>query len=118
MNCKEQQRHWRLQRVQSYLFRLPISPYRAIVFGSVARGDFIRESDTDLLVVSDELPETVKARINLLFELRDQTPEIEPIGWLEREYQQRRAAGDPFIPILEKEGIFLPEGIDRKSAVQ
>lgn len=109
---KEQQRLWRLQRVQLYLSQLPFSCYKAIVFGSVARQDFIRESDTDLLIISNEFPESVKARINLLFDLRDATPEIEPIGWRQQEYEQRKAQGDPFIAILEREGLILVERLD------
>lgn len=105
MKDRKAQRDWRLQRVKSYLAKLPLSQYRAIVFGSVGRGDFIRESDTDLLVISDELPMSIKARIDLLFEIRDQTPEIEPIGWLEQEYMQRRLNNDPFALRLEEEGI-------------
>lgn len=102
---KKQQRSLRLQRVKLYLSKLPLYHYTAIVFGSVAREDFIQESDTDLIVISDEFPESVKRRIDMLFDLRDATPEIEPIGWLEREYQQRKAQGDPFIALLEREGL-------------
>ncbi|MDW8470041.1 MAG: nucleotidyltransferase domain-containing protein [Burkholderiales bacterium] len=46
----------RLARVRRYLAALGLRRWRAIVFGSVGRGDFTAESDTDLLVVSDELP--------------------------------------------------------------
>ena len=41
----------RLERVRRYLRTLGLMRYRALVFGSVARGDFTAESDTDLLVV-------------------------------------------------------------------
>ncbi|MEB3289986.1 MAG: nucleotidyltransferase domain-containing protein [Leptolyngbya sp.] len=96
---------WRAQRIQTYLSRLPLQHYRAIVFGSVARGDFILESDTDLLIISDELPPSPKARLDILFDPRLETPEIEPIGWREEDYQRRKAAGDPFLRVLEQEGI-------------
>ncbi len=102
---KQARLRWRSQRIQHYLSALPLTHYRAIVFGSVARGDFIQESDTDLLIISDELPESSKARLDLLFEYRDQTPEIEPIGWREVDYQRRKAQGDPFLNVLETEGI-------------
>jgi predicted nucleotidyltransferase len=71
----------RLARVQRYLAALGLERYRAIVFGSVARGDFTADSDTDLLVVSDEQPVNPKARVDVLFDIRDMAPEIEPIGW-------------------------------------
>jgi len=106
---KEARLRWRSQRIQQYLSCLPLTHYRAIVFGSVARGDFILESDTDLLIISDELPESPQARLDLLFECRDSTPEIEPIGWREVDYQRRKAQGDLFLTILETEGIAWEE---------
>lgn len=95
----------RLERVHRYLAALGLERYRAIVFGSVARGDFTADSDTDLLVVSDELPASPKARVNLLFDLRDMAPEIEPIGWREADWARRDAEGDPFIGVLTREGM-------------
>lgn len=65
----------------------------------------ILESDTDLLIISDELPKSPKDRLDILFDLRLETPEIEPIGWREDDYQRRRAAGDPFLAVLDQEGI-------------
>jgi hypothetical protein len=44
-----------------------------------------------------------------LFECRDSTPEIEPIGWREVDYQRRKAQGDLFLTILETEGIAWEE---------
>lgn len=102
---KKEQRKWRSRRVEQYLSRLPFSQYRAIIFGSVARGDFIQESDTDLLIITNEFPPSMKGRLDILFDLRDETPEIEPIGWREDEYQNRKANGDPFIQVLETEGV-------------
>jgi predicted nucleotidyltransferase len=97
----------RLERVHRYLAALGIKRYRAIVFGSVARGDFTADSDTDLLVVSDELPANPKARVNVLFDIRDLAPEIEPIGWREADWARREAEGDPFIGVLRREGMAL-----------
>jgi predicted nucleotidyltransferase len=37
----------RLARLQRYLAALGLERHRAIVFGSVARGDFTADSDTD-----------------------------------------------------------------------
>jgi predicted nucleotidyltransferase len=97
----------RLERVQRHLAALGLERYRAIVFGSVARGDFTADSDTDLLVVSDELPVNPKARVDVLFDIRDMAPEIEPIGWREADWTRREAGGDPFIGVLRREGIAL-----------
>ncbi|MFH7241433.1 MAG: nucleotidyltransferase domain-containing protein [Spirulina sp.] len=96
---------WRAQRIQQYLNHLPLRHYRAIIFGSVARGDFTLESDTDLLIISDELPESPKARLDILCDPRLATPEIEPLGWRETDYQRRRQNGDPFLVVLDQEGL-------------
>lgn len=96
---------WRLARVQAFLHRLPLSRVRAIVFGSVGRRAFSVGSDTDLLVISDELPAGIRARIDLLGDLRDGLGEIDPVGWTEVEWVRRLAAGDPFAACVVREGI-------------
>lgn len=98
----------RLERAHRYLDELGLRNYRAIVFGSVARGDFTAESDTDLLIVSDELPSDPRQRLDLLFGARNLAPEIEPVGWREEEWDRRRREGDPFLAVLEREGMPLP----------
>jgi predicted nucleotidyltransferase len=96
---------WRLGRVRDYLRRLPLSRVRAIVFGSVGRRAFSIGSDTDLLVISDELPAEIRARIDLLGDLRDGLGEIDPVGWTELEWVRRLADGDPFAACVAREGI-------------
>jgi len=100
---------WRLERVREYLSRLPLTRVRGIVFGSVGRRAFGIGSDTDLLVISDELPEAVRARIDLLGDARDGLGEIDPVGWTEAEWRRRLAAGDPFARLLADEGIEVGE---------
>ena len=94
----------RFERVRRYLRALGIIRYQAIVFGSVARGDFTAESDTDLLVVSDELPLDLRERMDMLSRARHVAPELEPVGWRVAEWQRREAEGDPFVAILRREG--------------
>lgn len=98
---------WRLERVRNYLARLPLAHVRGIVFGSVARRAFGVGSDTDLLVISDDLPAGVRERIDLLGDHRDGLGEIDPVGWTEREWAERRA-GDPFGALVAQEGIDVP----------
>ena len=95
----------RRPRVRAYLQTLGLERYRAWVFGSVGRGDFTKESDTDVLIVSDDLPEDRRQRLDLIFDARDVAPEIEPVDWLERERDEREARGDPFLAILRREAI-------------
>jgi len=99
----------RLARVRTYLAELGLRRYRAWVFGSVARGDFTKESDTDVLVVSDELPADRKRRLDRIFDARTVAPEIEPIGWLASEWREREATDDPFLGILRREAVLVEE---------
>lgn len=99
----------RIARVRKYLAAVGLKRYRAIVFGSVGRGDFTAESDTDLLIVSDELPADPRARLDLLFSVRDVAPEVEPIGWREDDWRRRCREADPFIALLEREGLQLSD---------
>jgi predicted nucleotidyltransferase len=98
-------REERLERVRRYLAALGLVNFRAIVFGSVGRGDFTAESDTDLLIVSDELPADLRARLDLLFSVREIAPEVEPIGWREEDWRRREREGDPFVGVLKREGV-------------
>lgn len=98
-------REERLAHARSYLQALGLGRYRAVLFGSLARGDFTAESDTDLLVVSDELPESPRARMDRLYAVQHVAPEVEAIGWREADWRRREAENDPFIRVLETEGI-------------
>lgn len=98
-------REERLERVRRYLRTLGLTHYRALVFGSVARGDFTAESDTDLLVVSDELLQAPKGRMDLLFATHHLAPEVEPIGWRETDWRRREVEGDSFVELLKREGL-------------
>lgn len=103
-------RNHRIDRARRYLAALPLKEKRAILYGSVARGDFIQESDTDLLVISDEMPTDIFERMALLGRGRLEYPEVEAIAWSEVDYAKRVKAGDPFIEILQREGIELKNG--------
>jgi len=99
----------RLTRVRHYLAELGLRRYQAWVFGSVARGDFTKESDTDVLVISDELPVDRKRRLDRIFDARTVAPEIEPIGWLTSEWRERQATNDPFLDILRREAVLVED---------
>jgi len=43
--------------VRKYLKSLPLKVDRAILFGSTARGDRLKDSDVDLIVISDDFRE-------------------------------------------------------------
>lgn len=103
-------REERLERVRRYLRTLGLKHYRALVFGSVARGDFTAESDTDVLVVSDELPEASKRRMDVLFATHHLAPEVEPIGWREVDWRRGEEEGDRFVELLKREALEIRDG--------
>jgi len=96
---------WRLERVRAYLARLPLTHARGIVYGSVGRRAFGIASDTDLLVLSDDLPSTVRERIDLLGDHRTGLAEIDAIGWTETEWQRRLSENEPSAALIQREGI-------------
>lgn len=106
----------RMRSVRRYLDALDLNAYRALVFGSVARGDFVAESDTDLLIISDALPEDPRARMDVLYDVHHIAPEVEAVGWRQIEWERRRRDGDLFVGILEREALDVtPTGQQEKS---
>ena len=95
----------RLERVRAYLARLPLTHARGIAYGSVGRRAFGMASDTDLLVLSDDLPPTVRERIDPLGDHRTGLAEIDAIGWTEAEWQRRLSENEPFAALIQRECI-------------
>jgi len=75
-----------------------------VVFGSVARGDFNKWSDIDVLVVADGLPDGFRARGELLSPV---PPGIEPIAWTPAELAAAQARGNPIVGEAREAGIVL-----------
>lgn len=64
-----------------------------VVFGSVARGDFNKWSDIDVLVVAEDLPSSGRGRLDLL--MADSPIGVQPVGWTPAELDLRRRRRDP-----------------------
>jgi len=77
----------------------------AVVFGSVARGDFNKWSDIDVLVVARGLPEGARERLELL--MRDAPPGLQPVGWTPEELTARRLRGDPIARECDAVGMVV-----------
>lgn len=92
--------------VERLATRLPVEA--AAVIGSVARGDFNRWSDVDVVVVSEALPERLHDRLELLF--RDRPPRVEPWGLSADELRLLRRRSDPRAVELATEGVVLRGG--------
>ncbi len=66
-----------------------------VVVGSVARGDFNKWSDLDVLVVMEDAPDSLQERFALL-RPTEKPPGVEAIVWTRGELAARRAGGtDP-----------------------
>lgn len=64
-----------------------------VVVGSVARGDFNRWSDVDILVVADTLPGRTLDRLEALLE--NAPPGVQPIAWTTAELAEELRRRNP-----------------------
>lgn len=76
-----------------------------VVFGSYARGDFNKWSDIDVLVIDDCLPESGRARVDLLW--ADRPAPVQPVGWTGDELQTRRRRRDPIAVEADAVGVVV-----------
>ena len=85
---------------------------RALIYGSVVKGTDTAASDIDLLVVADDL--TLEALYSALAPVEASLDrKISPTLYTRKEYDSRRAAGNPFLTrALEGEHLVLVGGDD------
>jgi predicted nucleotidyltransferase len=83
---------------------------RALIYGSVAKGADTATSDIDLLVVADDLPlEALYAALAPVEKSLDRR--ISPSLYTRKEFDDRRAAGNPFLArVLGGEHLLLMGG--------
>ena len=84
-----------IQRVEHWASRLVgrLDVCAVVVVGSVARGDFNKWSDTDVLVIAEDLPPGPRARLALL--QHDAPVGVQPVAWTESEFSARLLRRDP-----------------------
>lgn len=75
-----------------------------VVVGSVARGDFNRWSDIDVLVVADPLPDRWLDRCDAI---GSQPAGIQTIAWTFDEYSKRTERGDPIAVEASTDGVVV-----------
>lgn len=107
---KDQRTKW-LEMATVYAERLRerLGKVTAVVYGSVARGDFSLGSDVDILIVSEELPGHPLARMELLYACLEGP--LEPRGYTLTEFQTFRAKGHPFLATVLGEGVAVTDDL-------
>lgn len=75
-----------------------------VVFGSVARGDWNDESDIDVLVVADDLPDAPLERLAAVGAPEDR---VEPVVWSVADWQRERRRGNPIVADALAHGVWL-----------
>lgn len=79
----------------------------AVVFGSVARGDFNRWSDVDVLLVSDDFRGNPLERVEAL---GPRPPLVQPITWTPAEWRAQLARKNPIAIEAVADGVWLAGG--------
>lgn len=86
----------------------PYAPQRIVLHGSLARGDWNRASDIDLIIVKDtKLPFT--KRISEVIGLCDTTMSVEPLVYTPDELAAMLEAGNSFLEKALRQGKVLYE---------
>lgn len=95
-----------LERARHYVTALSERvPLRAaVVFGSVARGDFNRWSDIDLLLISAAFRGTLLQRLEAV---EPRPPLVQPLPWTPAEWQAQLARGNSIPREAVEAGIWL-----------
>ena len=87
--------------VESLARRAPV--HAAAVAGSVARGDFNVWSDVDVVIVLDELPETLPERLALL--MADRPAHVQPFGYTGDELHAALRKGNRLVAEAVSDGV-------------
>lgn len=76
-----------------------------VVFGSTVRGDFNKWSDTDVLVVAEDLPDDWRSRTELV--MAGAPPGVQSLGWTPAELAERRHRRDPIALECDSVGVVV-----------
>ncbi|MGH7480836.1 MAG: nucleotidyltransferase domain-containing protein [Longimicrobiales bacterium] len=106
LNRRKRERDALLENARRYVALLSdrLSIRAAVVFGSVARGDFNLWSDIDLLLVIDDLPERWLDRAELL---DPRPPRVQAIAWTPDEWAAQKERNNPILMDAATTGVWL-----------
>ncbi len=86
----------------------PYAPQRVVLHGSLARGDWNRASDIDLIIVK-ETDLSFTKRISEVIDLCDTTMNVEPLVYTPEELAAMLEAGNSFLEKALRQGKVLYE---------
>ena len=118
IEARRRQREDWLKLARAYADRLKqrTGQLTAIVYGSVARGDFNLGSDVGILIVTAGLPSHPLRRMELLYSLVE--PPLEPKGYTPSEFRALLAKRHPTIREALVEGIVIWDELGLTRAAQ
>lgn len=95
-----------IERADVFVRAIPtyVGLHAAVVFGSVARGDFNLWSDVDVLIVAQVLPERWIDRVAAL---GDAPARVSPLAWSLVEWRKRLLRRDPIAVESRDKGVWL-----------
>jgi uncharacterized protein len=95
-----------LERAREFTSGIPPSlcVQAAVVIGSVARGDFNRWSDIDVIVIADRFTERVLDRLTAL---EPRPALVQPIPWTPAEWHEQLARRNPMAREALERGVWL-----------
>lgn len=82
-------------------------PLKIILFGSVEKGNFSKDSDLDFLIIKEETPYLGRERARELRKLIKKKLPADFLIYRPEEFNERVRLGDPFIKTILKEGRVL-----------
>jgi uncharacterized protein len=97
-----------IDNIMEQLIRL-YKPNKVILFGSLAEGQIRPDSDIDLFIIKDDVPEIGVDRIRQLDRLIKYRLATDFIVYRPDELDRRLQMGDPFVKNILDKGIVLYE---------
>ena len=114
--CKNQSLVNRLKVAIEHI-KLMYEPFKIILFGSYARGDFQENSTIDILIIANTELRFID-RIRNAIDVTVGEPPIEPLIYTPGEFSTLRNQGEGFIESAIEEGILLYEKKDSEELVR
>lgn len=99
-----------LARSYAEKLRSELGPLTAIVYGSVARGDFNLGSDVDVLIIAERMPPHPLARMEILYSPCLEPP-LEPKGYTPAEFRDLLSKGHPAVLEAYEQGVAVADDL-------